>query len=208
MYDSLSTIAEGVQKAACIPSLVHGSEKVKNHYETGSNLLAISSLVSDWTKLIHALKGVQNPKITLSKKCTKVALEAMEFLYSLSQTVIFLNDKKLFPLTRSVPVWNGIYLGSSLAIDSCEAATAWKAVRCSQFANDRYLQKKDNEAHWARIGFVKSVFSIFATCAGVGTAIFGCASSMYLGVLKGISLLCSGVYYLLKNYLFYFKPVP
>lgn len=205
MYDSISTIAECVEKAAHIPNLIHGSAKVKDHYETGSNILAFSSLVSDLTEFIHVLKSAQNPKISFCKKCNRVALEAMRFLYSLSQAVIFLNDKKLFSLTRSIPIWNGIYFSSSLAIDSYEAGTALKAVCSSQLEKNRYLQKNDNAIHWARVGFVKSVFSIFATLTGIGVVIFGRASSVYLGVLKGISLLCSGVYYLLKNYLFYFR---
>ncbi len=205
MYDSLSTIAEGVQKVARIPSLIHGSAKVKDHYETGSNLLAFASLVNDWTKFIHALKSVQRVEMAFLRKCNRVALEALGFLYSFSQTLIFLNDKQVFSLSRSLPIWNGIYWSSSLAIDACDAGATLRAACNSELEKGKCQQKKNNEMHWARVGFVKSVFSIFATLSGVGVAICGGASSLYLGFLKGISLACSGVYYLLKNYLFYFR---
>ncbi len=207
MYDSLSTIAEGVQKFARMPSIIHGSAKVKDHYETGSNLLALSSLVIDWTKFIQALKSVQKVEIAFFRKCTRVALEALGFLYSFSQALIFLNDKQVFSLSRSLPIWNGICWSSSLAIDSCDAGIALRAACNSQLEKDKRYQKRNDEMHWVHVAFVKSVFSIFATLTGAGVAICGGASSFYLGIFKKISLICSGVYYLLKNYLFYFRPV-
>lgn len=179
------------------------AKKIKSIFETSANLIGMAACTLDAmeTRTLYSsatvpLRDVWADPTKLSHY-SEVALKALNFANSCSQSLIFISD--LHPALRpSLPVWKGIYWSTSFGLDVCIARSSWNE------ANAHGQAPSDcSKAYWARIRLLKCSMSMGLGILALAPLIYNAGVA---AIVAAASLWISLVYYAVKHYLFFCQP--